>query len=341
MEILGIDIGFGFSKCLGDDKSVIFKSLLGDAVEMPFWSDFGLDGSNEYLYATIDNTTYFIGELAEHQSNVRHFTLDQEKMLADFVKVLALTGAGYIANDKGPINVVSGLPVVFFKQNKKRFVELLKGPHEITFKRVDGDSITKKIVIDKVIMVPQPVGSALNLLLDDDGKIINKRLAEKKIGVVDIGFRTTDLTILDHMQYIDRGSRTLDIGMSKAFNVISTKLRERSGVNVELYRMYEAVKSGSIKIRGQEYNFTSIRDQVYTRLAESIANEIDRLWSEDWDTDTIIFTGGGSLEVVRYLTPLITGNMIPLRSDVDARYNNVKGYLKYGHHIWGAPETAK
>lgn len=341
MEILGIDIGFGFSKCLGQDKSVIFKSLLGDAVEMPFWSDFGVESSGEYIYATVDDATYFIGELAENQSNVRHFTLDQEKMLTDFVKVLALTGAGYIANGDGSVNIVSGLPVVFFKQNKNRFAELLKGPHEIIFKRLDGDSITRKITVEKVIMVPQPVGSALNLLLDDEGQIINKRLAEKKIGVVDIGFRTTDLTILDHMQYIDRGSRTLDTGMSKAFNVISTKLRERSGVNVELYRMYEAAKSGTIKIRGQEYNFTSIRDQVYTRMAESIANEIDRLWSEDWDIDTIVFTGGGSLEIVRYLTPLITGNMIPLRSDVDARYNNVKGYLKYGLHYWNGPGGVK
>lgn len=334
MEIIGVDIGFGFTKGMNEAKNIIFKSILGDAVDMQFWSDLGADSSPEYLHTTINDTSYFVGELAENQSNVRHFTLDQEKMLGDFVKVLALTATGYLATEGGPLNIISGLPVVYFKQNKNRFMEVLKGHHEVTFKRADGNTITQKLFVEKLLMVPQPVGSALNLLLDNDGKVVNKKLAEKKIGVIDIGFRTTDLTILDRMQYIERGSRTLDTGISKAFTVISNKLRERSGVDVELYRMYQAVASGSIKIRGQEYNFSSIRDQVYARLAESIASDVDRLWAEDWDMDSIIFTGGGSMELARHLTPLITGNMIPIRADVDARYNNVNGYLKYGRHLW-------
>ena len=334
MEILGIDIGFGFSKATNLKETLIFKSILGDATNIHFWSGFRDALRSEYFNVTIDGKSYFVGDLAEYQSNVRHFTLDQDKLINDFVKVLSLTAAASLADENNPVGIVSGLPVVYFKEKKDVFSEILKGKHEIIYTRPDGHTVTKTIVIEKVCMMPQPIGSALNLVLGETGQLTDRDLAQKKLGVIDIGFRTTDITILDHLQYIDRGSRTLDTGISKAFSIISNKLRERSNTTVELYRMYKAVASGSIKIKGQEYNFASIRDQVYARLAEIIAGEIDRLWAEDWDIDKILFTGGGSMELARFLIPLITGNIIPLRTKIDARLTNVQGYVKYGRHLW-------
>jgi plasmid segregation protein ParM len=186
-------------------------------------------------------------------------------------------------------------------------------------------------------MLPQPLGSALNLLMDDNGKIVNTALANQKVGVVDIGFRTTDFTILDHLRYIDRGSRTMETGISKGFSVIANKLREKCGVNVELYRLYNPAETGSIKMRGHGFNFAKIRDQVYSQLAASIANDIDRLWADDWDMDAIILTGGGCRDLAQYLQPLITGNILPHDPDQDPRLNNVLGYIKYGQHVWGEP----
>jgi plasmid segregation protein ParM len=192
-------------------------------------------------------------------------------------------------------------------------------------------------------MLPQPLGSILNLLMDDHGKVTNAELARQKIGVVDIGFRTTDFTIMDRLRYIDRGSRTMDTGISKAFSIIANKLREKCGVNVPLFRLYKAAESGNIKMKGHGLNFTKIRDQVYAQLASNIANDIDRLWADDWDIDTIVLTGGGSMELGRYLQPLIVGNVRPVVNNTDARLNNVQGYLKYGKYIWGetpsAPQT--
>jgi len=160
-------------------------------------------------------------------------------------------------------------------------------------------------------------------------------MATQKVGVVDIGFRTTDFTILDHLRYIDRGSRTVDTGISKGFSVISNKLREKCGVGVELYRLYKAAEEGTIKMRGHGFSFEKIRDQVYSQLAATIANDLDRLWTDDWDIDHIILTGGGCRELARYLHPLITGNVIPIDSNSDPRLNNVLGYAKYGRYIWG------
>jgi hypothetical protein len=41
------------------------------------------------------------------------------------------------------------------------------------------------------------------------------------------------------------------------------------------------------------------------------------------------------MELARYLQPMIAGNVRPIPHNVDARLNNVLGYLKYAKHIWG------
>ena len=88
-------------------------------------------------------------------------------------------------------------------------------------------------------------------------------------------------------------------------------------------------------MKGQEYNISKIKDQVFSQSAETIANDIERLWSNYWDIDTIILTGGGSMALSQYLKPLISVNIIPMEPGIDSRLNNVRGYLKYGKYIWG------
>ncbi|MFZ5570384.1 MAG: hypothetical protein ACOZF0_08265 [Thermodesulfobacteriota bacterium] len=335
MDILGLDIGFGFTKAFNGKETVMFKSIFGEAVDIQFRSDFGNTTFASNLHVTIGEKSYFVGDYAEQQSNVRQFTLDQEKLLTEFARILALTAAGKFSEKEQPMNVVSGLPVAYFKDNNARLAKILTGQHNITYHRPDGTDITRRIAIKKVRMMPQPLGSFFNLLMDEKGKIVNADLTRQKVGVVDIGFRTTDYTIFDKLRYIDRGSATMDTGISKIFRVIANKLQEKTGINVELYRMYNAVESGIIKMRGQEYDISKIRDQVFKQAAEAMANDIDRLWADDWDMDAIILTGGGCMELAAHLKPLISGNVIPVEKGIDSRLNNVQGYLKYGRYIWG------
>ena len=92
-------------------------------------------------------------------------------------------------------------------------------------------------------------------------------------------------------------------------------------------------------MKGHGFTFTKIRDQVYSQFAGTIANDIDGLWSDDWDIDTIILTGGGCRELASYLQPLINGNVQPVDTNMDPRLNNVLGYIKYGRYIWGESPT--
>lgn len=343
MQILGVDIGFGFTKATDGNETIVFKSLYGDATEIQFWVDFQDRSLADYFHVTIDGKSYFVGDLAEQQSSAVSFTLDQERMISDFMKIFMLTVAGVLtgasSNGDDPIRLVSGLPVSFFKQYHNRCRDMLKGQHTVTYHSPDGSRMSKQFLIEDVALLPQPMGSILNLIMTADGAIADPELARQKIGVVDIGFRTTDYTIIDRLRYVERSSRTMDTGIAKAFSVIANKLRDNSGVNVELYRLYRAVEAGTIKMRGQGFNVTKIRDQVYGQLAGAIAGDLDRLWSNDWDVDQILLTGGGATALASHIQPMIAGNIKPVRPESDARLNNVKGYLKYGRYLWEKREA--
>jgi plasmid segregation protein ParM len=338
MRISGIDIGFGFTKATDGKEFIVFKSIVGEASDMLFRLDLLENDLTGGFHITLDGQNYFVGDLAEQQSNVRLFTLDQEKFVSDFTKLFALTALGHLADDYAMINVVSGLPVGFYKDYHQRLAQILTDSHEITFQGPDESAQLKRIKIGEIRIIPQPLGSVLNLLMDEKGKITNMDLAKQKVGVVDIGFRTTDLCIFDRLQYVERGSTTTDTGMAKGFSIIARKLKEECGVNVELYRMYNAMEAGSIKIRGKDINISKLRDKVYANTARTIAADMDRLWSDDWDMDAIVITGGGSRELAEILQPQVTGNVIPVPYKIDTRLNNVKGYLKYGCHLWQTVE---
>lgn len=340
MEILGIDVGFGFTKAYNGKNTVIFKSLMGDAAEIQFQSSLGNTSSTENLHITLEDKTYFLGSYAEQQSNIPEFTLDQEKMVENYVKILAIAAAGICTDTTGPVNVVTGLPVGYLRRDSKRLKEMIQGVHEITYHNQNGADVSRRIHIDKIHVIPQPIGSIFNLIFDEYGKIKNKALAVQKLGVVDIGFKTTDFSIFDHLQYIERGSSTMETGISKCFSAVANKLRQESNISIELYRIFKFMASGMIKIRGKEYNITNLKKRVYSHAAAAIAADLNRLWENDWDIDAIILSGGGSVELADFLIPNIEGNVIPIPNDIDARFNNVQGYCKFGQYKWNSARTA-
>lgn len=341
MEVVGIDVGFGFTKAYNGSNSVIFKSLIGDATDIQFKSTLGDPSATSHLHITLNDRTYFLGSYAEQQSNIPEFTLDQDKLLENFIKILAITAAGLCSETRGPINVVTGLPVGYLKRDTKKLKEMIRGTHDITFHNPNGEDERKQVHIDKIHVIPQPIGSIFNLIFDENGKISNRALAGSKLGVVDIGFKTTDFSIFDHLQYIERGSSTMDTGISKCFSVIANKLRQESNINIELYRIFKFVESGLIKIKGKEYNITNLKKRVYTHSAAAIAADLNRLWENDWDIDAIILSGGGSISLAEYLVPNIEGNVIPIPKNIDARFNNVQGYCKFGRYKWGTPSPVQ
>jgi plasmid segregation protein ParM len=340
MQVIGLDIGFGFTKATNGRDTQIFKSVVGDAAEATFNEQLMPGKASIGRHLQINGETFYVGELAEAQSRGRGFTLDPTQFLAKYAKTLALSACAPLADNNTPVRLVTGLPISFFRKHKDQITQILQQRHVVTLLKPSGEKEERALNVERVRVIPQPFGSLFNLMLNDLGKPVSQRFVTEKIGVIDVGFRTADYTISDKTRYSERGSQSTDSGVSVAFHALANALQEKSGVAIELFRLYDAVTRGTIKIRGKRYDITALVKQAFTALATRVATEANRLWSDDWDVDAIVITGGGGAVLAPYLAPLLEGEVIPVPPEQDARLNNVQGYQKYGQHLWAGGGSA-
>jgi plasmid segregation protein ParM len=339
MQVIGLDVGFGFTKATNGRDTQIFKSVIGDAAETTFSEQLMPGKASLGRHLQINGDTFYVGELAEQQSRGRGYTLDANQFLAKYARTLAVSACAPLS-DGQPVRIVTGLPISFFRKHKDTLSQLLLQRHVATLFKPGGEKEERVINVEKVRVIPQPFGALFNLMLNDLGKPVSQRFITEKIGVIDVGFRTADYTISDKTRYSERGSQSSDSGISVAFQALANALQEKSGVAIELFRLYDAVTRGTIKIRGKRYDITALVKQAFTTLATRVATEANRLWADDWDVDAIVISGGGGAVLAPYLAPLLEGEVIPVPPEQDARLNNVQGYQKYGLHLWAAGGSA-
>jgi len=335
LQVLAVDLGFGFTKATNGDRSLIFKSLIGEADQQQFARQSLLPpATQDHLHFEFDEAGVFIGDMAERQSNVRSFTLDQNRFISESAVTLTLAALSRIATPDEPIGLVTGLPISEFSSWSDELSRTLRGEH--LFHAIDerGEREEVRLDIPEVQVIPQPFGSMYELLLNDHGEVADRRLMQEKIGIIDVGFQTADFTISDRTNFLERGSQSTDSGIARAFSLIATKLREKSGVNIEVYRLYDAVERGRIKIRGKSFDLAKLTEHVMSQLATEIATTANELWADDWDIDSIVVSGGGGAVLAPYITPLVQGRVLAVETGRDHRLNNVQGFIKFGHHVW-------
>ena len=71
MEIIGIDIGFGFTKVTNGRQELVFKSVLGEATDIQFQEKvMDDDESDDHLQVEIDGKPWFAVEVKVNETNV-------------------------------------------------------------------------------------------------------------------------------------------------------------------------------------------------------------------------------------------------------------------------------
>ena len=341
MQTLGIDLGFGFTKVTDGERTLVVKSVIGEATDGRLGGPMAeARPGNDHLHLELEDRGVFVGDLAERQSSLRSFTLDQDLFIADSAKVLALAVASELTESDEPVGIVTGLPIATFRQKADALARLLRDRHSFTAIAPDGSRSRRVLEVRDVKVIPQPFGSMYDIVLDDAGAIGDRQTLQQKVGLVDVGFQTTDLTVSDRGTFLERASQSTETGVGRAFATIAGKIREKSGVNVELYRLYDAMDEGRIKIRGESFDLSRLIEHVLGQLATDIATDANRLWADEWDMDAIVITGGGGAVLAPYLAPLLKGRVLPVDGSRDARLNNVRGFWKLGVQNWGAPAPA-
>lgn len=335
---LGIDLGYGFVKATDGKTDYIFPSVVGSGGSL-FTNNFFEEKPQNVinnLSVNINGNLFFVGDLAIKKSQFATRSLWEDKIRDNNTLVLFLTAVGLFANSLNKsFNIVTGLPTACYNVYKDQMKEKLLGKHNITF------NLSKKkeeieIKIDNVEIVPQPYGTFINEFIDEKGNIIDDELKYLKIGIIDVGFKTTDFLVVNGFDYIERLSDSIQVGISNAYRIFSDQIKLEYNFSIENYKLDAIFKDEKLKIYGKEKDVSRIKRDSLIKLAQKIIIEAKSLWEEK-ELDRIYITGGGGIEVSKYLLDQFNNAYVVNLP----QFANVKGFAKLCNKINKTTATIK
>jgi plasmid segregation protein ParM len=326
--IRAIDVGYGAVKGICKVRDVEYPSAVGDFRPIRF--TVGLEGQElkNKLCVEYKNKSYFIGDIAYAQSSPR-VTMNKNRFTSNEGIAIMLSALVLLSNNQyEDVKLVTGLPVNEYSELKDAYREALLGKHNVQIIDPDGKSGEYYAFdIQDVKVLPQPIGTIFDSVLDSQGKIENRVLAKGKIGVIDVGKFTVDLSVTDTLQFIDKSSTSYgDIGLFDAFKELSLALKSE-GYDIPPDSLEPYIR-GKKSING----LTELKEQFFTLQAEKIISRVFNTWSDIWSFDQVFITGGGSLVLGDHLIKHLGSEKAVICDN--PTMTNCKGYFKFANKVW-------
>ena len=331
-KLLGLDLGFGYTKCLDGEQSIIFASLARPDIRQENDTRGHPDGARRVM---LDGNRLCVGDDTGSPSLFEHFACHPKRLIHELGRTLMLTAIAPFSEQECPLHVVLGLPLTSSRLWGAELSERLTGYHKITMYEADGSSIPKNIHIRKLHIVPHPLGTYTSLIMDATGAYRDSDYNTNKVAIVDVGFRHTDIMVMEAKRFCNRGSGTIEMGIAGGFEIIAHRLKRETGQTLDLDRLYKAIRMGFIRIDDQEYNLNNLREETYQHLSGALADRINYALKDDWDLERVVLTGGGASDLADTLASLIDGEVVLIEHDEDVRLGNVQGQLTLARHMWG------
>jgi plasmid segregation protein ParM len=335
--IVGIDIGYGYTKAVSSGRQVVFPSVVGKAERIRYESDLsgpGVAGSALDMAFIAEEGDRFVGELALLQSRVQWTLLDRSRVHDASARLLFLAALSELVDGEdrqAAFHVVTGLPVKWY-EDRAQVAAQWTGRHVL--RRVNGHQVVQRLSVSEVLVIPQPFGSLFDVLLDDGGQIVEEGLARGRVGVIDIGTYTTDYVLVDSLRYVERGSGTIATALSTACELIGRSLLDAFGLDLRMHEVDRAVRHGSVTLFGEEREIGYLVAPVLDAVGAEILAEAGTLWGDGRNLDAILVTGGGAMP----LGERIRARYAHARTLAEPATANVHGFYKYGCRKWRSLE---
>ncbi len=324
MDILAVDIGYGYTKGMTSRGQVILPSVVGSAEAIRF--DMDLTASRGVILE-VDGRDFFVGEQAILQSGSVAQTLDVTRTGSVEQKTLFYAVASdLVKTTTDRLVVVTGLPVADYDdRNRAALREMLAGEHTVTRR----GKHTRRFVVEHVYIIPQAVGALYALILNRAGVLVDGDLAQGRVGVVDVGTLTTNFALMERLQYIETGSGSITQGMGGVIQKVAKDLKRRHGIDwgQRLQRVDQAIRARAVEVYGDRVNIAALVDPHVDTLADALVSNARTLWGSGADLTAVVLTGGGAHEVApafRKVYPHVR------TAWGDPQFTNVTGYLRAG-----------
>lgn len=332
MYRMGVDVGYGYCKAVAPGgKRILFPSLVAPDSGRRGWQLLGGEDSRVPYVVRLSGGdfagSYAVGEAAlQRESAVRAWDTREQATHRNSL-VLLFTAAAALGA-VGDVELGIGTPLEIYGAAREEVSQVIqKAACRVS---LDGGA-PAQVAFRRVWVFPQAGGAYLNLLLGQDGQVKNPQLLGRTVGVIDVGYRTTDLLMLVR----GKGgaavpdpdlSTTVDQGISEVYHHVWMALQARLGVPVDLLWVERAFMwhGGALTFRGQALDLEPDAQAARESLAALVEARVKQLWGSALDlAEHVILTGGGGKELFPYLRRGIPG----LELDRDPVFSNALGYL--------------
>ena len=332
-----VDVGFGRVKALSNGRRLEYPSVVGTFRPVRYATGIGQADPVEHLCCEYAGKQYFIGDIVFKQADAM-VTMTAERFTRPEGMALMFSALALLSGtDSETLNLATGLPVSDFAGKKDSYRQALLGRHSIKLFNPDGsgERVYRFNVIDCRVL-PQPMGTVFDRVLNDAGDLVNRKLAAGNMGVLDIGQNTVDLVRVDGLEFVDAQSDSFsDLGLFDAYGLLYREIKDVYGVEIPPARMERYLQSGYIEVDGHRQSIAGIKQRVFSAHAERITSRALNLWRDAWQLNSIIITGGGAVILGDYISrQLNRPGQAELVEPDRATLSNARGYLKLARRVW-------
>ncbi len=318
MRYYGVDIGYGFTKVAAAGRPpLVMPSIVGSNEELSYRSDIG--DRIKIVPLSLNGHSYLVGEAAKRFSRHRYRVFDSTWAESPYYLLLFVSALMRIEKSSGePGAVVTGLPVSHYTQERVRQVQDLLGQaHNV--RTSAGETSVK---VEKIKVIPQPFGSFFDLILNDEGKLKDPDKIRERVGIIDIGFQTTDLALATP-QFIESSSGSLDAGVRSVADQLSRDVSRKYSITLDTTEAEEALRHKSVRIFGESVDLSDLIAERIREVAELILSYAHSLWGRGERLNRLILAGGGATICRSYFSTYPN-----LHVPEEPSLSNVRGYLK-------------
>lgn len=290
-----VDLGFRRTKVVHDAGRFHFPAMVCDFQPVRY------SANQDFLQSMIleyDGQQYFVGPMAERQGIPRSTMVADERFTGPEGMVLMM--AALLATAPGDQlhrpQLLATLPVSDYDRLKTDYQKALSGTHVVQLLHPDG-KLAKNycIEISNPWVMPQCYCVLFHLLLDDCGAVQDPIYSTGDIGIIDLGSHTVGLARSSQLDFIQRESKSYsDIGLFQVFSDLSTRIRDKYGIEVVPEKIDPVLTSGFIKVNGKHEDARELIRASVEQVAKSIISRAKNLWQSAGNMDRVVITGGGA-----------------------------------------------
>lgn len=291
--IIGIDLG-----------NYAVKTSTGVHFLSKFIESNGFYG-NEIIY---DGKAIVVGE--------GEFQTDYKKSMKENTLPLLYSALALSSKDEQCFQVVLGLPIQQYKNNKSELIKLVE---ENRAKTVEVNGKKREVFITDITIAPEGASAYYNL-----PKELKRKIGKKQLVVVDIGGRTTDVCLFKDKKI--KQYTTIPGGMLNIYGNIVSTINEIYSQNFDLEDGEEVLRDG-LFLDG-EYKDISFVKSILKKQFDSIFKELQLNFNVD--KGYLLLTGGGATTFKKPFNKRLN-NVIVSEDNI---FDNVKGFKRVGEQLW-------